>query len=344
MDPNQNTYNVKWSSEEEASIPSGQPTRLNQSHIPWNSFPLLSESRQDIRDSSQQSWYYPFEDHTPSMYQHISLSQDHGHDYLNTPFEDVHWPSQYTHKDDDLPPISSDFDYDVLHHIDPPEEIHGSTSTYVEDKGCSNNLDKIGKFSRQSKFSLNGTWRDAFPGQACSQIRDILIQETGTGKSTVNRALSLKGTVEVGLNVLSGNPKRLKEAIETLGIGQPRKVTKKRGIFLGNQSRAISDGYARHFKVTKETAALHLNKSLDERSAKLLLDPVTFDQGAELVHLKRRQQDNFKLGKVGETKDDENNFDFSHINFSVDTPMHQSDGYDQFCGGHSRSPSHDQRK
>lgn len=190
-----------------------------------------------------------------------------------------------------LPFIPDAFNHNVVSGSESSRKIHGSdleANPDPGDEGSSSTSKGKGKVKERRRYNHtpDGSWKDHFRGRT-GKIFSILMHDTKRGESQISKVLSVKMTVEIGDKILSGNPERLKEAIKSLGLEKPVRVKPRRELLLGPISRLATASYAGRFKVSDQTAAIHLNESLDEKSVKFILNPATFWYGLDLVRARR---------------------------------------------------------
>lgn len=225
----------------------------------------------------------------------VSTHPNQAPEYSSTAFENERncWPSHDIRYDDDLPPISDDFDFDVLQQIDPPQQSHSSMSvslgeTERQGSGSAMLVSEKKKAPRRfPRWKSKGGWREHF-GEDCGLIQDKLRAFTGRSRSAVNRALASHGTVEIGHDILSDNTERMGEAVRKLRMTMKNSIPPRRYLFFGGNTKNITNAYARHHTICVDAAAKHLNEHIDERTANLLSNEQTFAEGADLIYKKRR--------------------------------------------------------
>lgn len=323
---------IHWPNELGSIFDPGQNSQ-NHASEPWNTFAEMSlnqphqgydySQHQHQTSPNSPSYYYSNHEQSPM---HLSPYRE--------PLEGTYWPSHATtHKEDNLPPISSDFDYDVVQQFSPPEEqVHGSPSppsspSDIQHERSSRVLEFLGKGKKKKIRHIrarkaDGSWKDQFPLHM-GEINTILMDATGKHESTIIKVLSKEGNKEIGNEILSKDLARIKTAMEKMGLKQKR-PPQRRSLFLGNKTSKITDAYAEFRKIGKQTARKHLNERIDEEIAGLLMNKDTFKLGAKMIETKRGSKDG----------SNDINTDFQNTYYNEYRPEGQYGGYDSSNGNY----------
>lgn len=126
------------------------------------------------------------------------------------------------------------------------------------------------------------SWTRLFPKQVKNFARDIC-DRTGRRLNSTYNYLQRHGNERIGYLLQSGDPVSLDQAIHELRLEVQAPKTR-REIFLQNQTDDIIKKYQNKFGYKRRRARYQIEKGITEEIAKLLLNPATFDQGANEIH------------------------------------------------------------